>query len=122
MPGSDGRAASRHWPMRIQRLVADLRGLCDARLQPALLEALEALDQSLYQQAERSRGHLEQQRCFDSRAMVRAHRAGFLRLVSEHVGDSFARLGEVRETNDGRAVMPSLSLLDRDEHEFTAAL
>jgi len=121
-PGSDDRAALHHLPMRVQRLVADLRGLCDARLQPALLEGLDALDDSLYQQAERSRSHLDQQRCFDSRAMVRCHRAAFLRLVSEHVHASFERLGESSEASDSLAVTPSLSLLGRHEHELNAAL
>ena len=121
-PGSDDRAALHHLPMRAQRLVADLRGLCDARLQPALLQGLDALDDNLYQQAERSRSHLDQQRCFDSRAMVRCHRAAFLRLVSEHVHASFERLGQSSEASDRLAVTPSLSLLDRHEHELSAAL
>ncbi|WP_424682191.1 DUF1631 family protein [Frateuria sp. YIM B11624] len=120
-PGSDDRALQ-HLPLRVQRLLAGLRGLCDARLEPALMAGLDALDDSLYQQAERSRSHLDQQRCFDSRAMVRSHRAAFLRRVSEHLDDSFARLGEVDETSDDLAVTPSLSLLGRHEHELNAAL
>jgi hypothetical protein len=121
-PGSDNRASLHHLPMRVQRLVADLQSLCAARLEPAWLDGLDALDQALYQQAERSRSHLDQQRCFDSRAMVRSRRAGFLRLVSEHVNQSFMRLGEDREVADPLAMTPALSLLDRDEHELTAAL
>jgi hypothetical protein len=121
-PGSDDRAALQHLPPRVQRLLAELRGLCDARLEAALMEGLDALDDNLYQQAERSRSHLEQQRCFDSRAMVRCHRAAFLRLVSGHIHDSFARLGEVREATGDLALVPSLSLLGRHEHELTAAL
>ena len=119
--GSDDRAFSHRWPMRVQRLVSELRGLCAARLEPALLDALEALDKSLYQQAERSRSHLEQQRCFDSRAVLRCQRAAFLRLVFDHLGTSFMRLGE--PTGTGETAKPaSLSLLDRDEHELNAAL
>jgi len=122
MPGLDGPATLQHLPVRVQRLVAELRDLCNSRLEPALGQALDALDDTLYQQAERSRGHLEQQRCFDSRAMVRCHRAAFLRLVAGHVAGSFARLGEVRESSDALAPLASLSLLGRDEHELNAAL
>lgn len=122
MAGSDDRAPSHRWPMRVQRLVTELRGLCTARLEPALLDAMEALDKSLYQQAERSRSHLEQQRCFDSRAVLRCQRAAFLRLAFDHLATSFARLGEPSDTPDGTAAPASLSLLDRDEHELNAAL
>ena len=121
-PGPDDRATLPSLPMRVQRLVADLRDLCSKRLDPVLLDALDALDQALYQQAERSRSHLDQQRCFDSRAMVRLQRASFLRKVSEHVGESFARLGDASEAADPLAPAPSLSLLGRDEHELNAAL
>jgi hypothetical protein len=121
-PGSDDRATLHSLPMRVQRLVADLRGLCGKRLEPAVLDALDALDQALYQQAERSRSHLDQQRCFDSRAMVRLQRASFLRKVSEHLAESFARLGDEREAADPLAPAPSLSLLGREEHELSAAL
>ena len=121
-PGSDDLANLHALPVRVQRLVADLRDLCRARLEPALLDGLDALDQALYLQAERSRGHLEQQRCFDSRAVVRLQRAGFLRRVWEHIGESFARLGEDREAAETPALTPSLSLLARSEHELSAAL
>lgn len=122
LPGLDGPATLQHLPVRVQRLVTELRGLCNTRLAPALGEALDAIDDTLYQLAERSRGHLEQQRCFDSRAMIRCHRAAFLRQVTEHLGGSFARLGEVQENADGPAPIASLSLLGRDEHELNAAL
>ncbi|UGB38448.1 DUF1631 family protein [Frateuria soli] len=122
LPGLDDQATLQLLPVRIQRLVAELRGLCNARLQPALVDALDALDDALYQHAERSRGHLEQQRCFDSRAMVRCHRAAFLRLIADHVARSFARLGEVHEAGNVLAPAPSLSLLGREEHELNAAL
>jgi len=120
--GSDERGTLQQRPSRVQRLVADLRTLCNARLEPAFLDGLEALDKSLYQTAERSRGHLEQQRCFDSRAMIRCHRAAFVRLALEHIGASFAHLGEVDQAPDAPAAIPSLSLLDRDEHELNTAL
>jgi len=122
LPGLDDRVTLDHLPVRVQRLVADLRALCHARLEPALVDALDALDDTLYQQAERSRSHLEQQRCFDSRAMVRCHRAAFLRQVAEHMGRGFARLGEVREALGIQAPVASLSLLGREEHELNAAL
>ncbi|MGN2252918.1 DUF1631 family protein [Frateuria sp. GZRe12] len=122
MPGLDGPATLQQKPMRVQRLVADLHGLCARRLEPALVDALDALDEGLYQQAERSRGHLEQQRCFDSRAMLRCNRSAFLRRVAEHVAGSFARLGEANEGGDTPAPVASLSLLGREEHELNAAL
>jgi hypothetical protein len=122
MHGLDGPATLQQMPMRVQRLVAALHGLCSRRLEPALVDALDALDESLYQQAERSRGHLEQQRCFDSRAMVRCNRSAFLRRIAEHVAGSFARLGEADETGGSPSPVASLSLLGREEHELNAAL
>ncbi|MCX7515102.1 DUF1631 family protein [Frateuria hangzhouensis] len=122
VPGSDSRSTLQHMPVRVQRLVAELRALCVTRLEPALLDGLQTLDDALYQQAERSRGHLEQQRCFDSRAMVRCHRAAFVRLVSDHVTDSFTRLGDADGSSEAPAAAASLSLLDRNEHELNAAL
>ncbi|MBP1473885.1 DUF1631 family protein [Frateuria sp. MAH-13] len=122
LPGLDGPATQQHLPVRVQRLVTELRGLYNTRLEPVLGEALDALDDTLYQLAERSRGHLEQQRCFDSRAMARCHRAAFLRQVAEHLASRFARLGQVSDSADTLAPMASLSLLGRDEHELNAAL
>ncbi|HET6806843.1 MAG TPA: DUF1631 family protein [Frateuria sp.] len=122
LPGLDDRATLQHLPVRVQQLVADLRGLCHVRLEPALAAALDALDDSLYQQAERSRSHLEQQRCFDSRAMLRCHRAAFLRQVAGQVARGFARLGAIEEDADAPAVVASLSLLGREEHELNAVL
>lgn len=121
-PGLDERAASQHLPVRVQRLIAALGELYGTRLEPALRDGLDALDQTLYQHAERSRGHLEQQRCFDSRAMVRGQRAAFLRQALDHVRESFARLGTARETGAPLSMLPSLSLLDREQHELDAAL
>lgn len=109
-------------PLRVQRLLADLRALCSARLEPALLHGLDALDQSLYQEAERCRSHLEQQRCFDSRAMVTRQRAALVRSVLEHLAASFAHLGEPAAPVGAPVAPQSLTLLDRHEHELTAAL
>ena len=120
--GPGDRVATEHLPLRVQRLLEELRSLCEARLEKALMDGLDALDDLLYQHAERSRSHLEQQRCFDSRAMVRCHRAAFLRRVSGHLGEGFARLGEPRETADDLAGATPLSLLGRDEHDLNAAL
>jgi hypothetical protein len=122
MPGSDDQAVMQHLPLRVQRLLMDVRGLCKARLEPALLEALEALDEALYQGAERAHGHLEQQRCFDSRAMVRCHRAAFLRLTFDHLATGFAQLGEAPEAPALTSLPASLSLLDRAAHDLTAGL
>ncbi|MEI7035676.1 DUF1631 family protein [Fulvimonas yonginensis] len=121
MPGSDERSAFDRWPARVQRLVTELRALCAARLERVLLEGLDALDDGLYQQAERSRGHLEQQRCFDSRGLLRRGRAAFLRQALEHVAESFGRMGEGPEPPDPAGAPQALSLLARDEHELTAA-
>lgn len=121
LPGWNDRATLQRLPVRVQRLIADLRNLYTTRLEPALRDGLEALDQTLLEQAERARGHLEQQRCFDSRATVRCHRAAFLRLALEHVDASFLQLGATRAPATP-AMLTSLSLLDRDQHELNAAL
>src|SRR6185312_2087027 len=104
-----GRARGR-WPARTQRLLNVIGPLCGQWLEPALQACLDRFDHELYLQAERSRSHLEQQYCFDSRAQLQLQRKGF------------AQLGEVDEGADEALAHQPLSLLERGEHELTATL
>jgi len=96
--------------------------LCADWLGAPLKRCLDAFDQNLYQQAERSRNHLEQQRCFDSRALLERQRATFTQRFIEDLGDSFARLDESETSPADDAPLQPLSLLDRNEHELSTAL
>ncbi|MEW9624593.1 DUF1631 family protein [Rhodanobacter geophilus] len=116
-----GRTRGR-WPARTQRLLGVTGPLCAQWLEPALQQCLDRFDHELYLQAERSRSHLEQQHCFDSRALLQLQRAAFMQAYADHLRTGFARLGEVDESADEALAHQPLSLLERGEHELTAAL
>ena len=116
-----GRARGR-WPARTQRLLNVIGPLCGQWLEPALQGCLDRFDHELYLQAERSRSHLEQQHCFDSRAQLQLQRPAFMQAYAEHLRKGFARLGEVEEGADEALAHQPLSLLERGEHELNAAL
>ena len=111
------------WPARTQRLLGAIVPLCRQWLEPALKQCLEHFDQELYRQAERSRSHLEQQRCFDSRAVMQQQHAAFMQDCADKLRTGFARLGE---PGDEAAAEPTalqpLQLLDPREHELNSAL
>ena len=115
------RPARQSWSPRARRLIDASCTLCADWLRAPLERCLEAFDQSLYRQAERSRNHLEQQRCFDSRTLLDRQRATFAQGFIENLGDSFARLDEPELPADDTPLQP-LALLDRTEHELTTAL
>jgi len=117
-----GSRARGRWPARTQRLLGLIGPLCAQWLEPALQQCLDRFDHELYLQAERSRSHLEQQHCFDSRALLLQQRAAFMQAYADHLRNGFARLGEPDETTDGSLANRPLSLLERGEHELTAAL
>src|SRR6185312_12822759 len=114
-----GRARGR-WPARTQRLLNVIGPLCGQWLEPALQACLDRFDHELYLQAERSRSHLEQQYCFDSRAQLQ--RPAFMQAYADHLRKGFAQLGEADEGADEALAHQPLSLLERGEHELTATL
>jgi hypothetical protein len=116
-----GRTHGR-WPVRTQRLLNVIGPLCGQWLEPALQGCLDRYDHELYLQAERSRSHLEQQRCFDSRAQLQLQRPAFMQAYADRLRKGFARLGEAEEPADEGLAHQPLSLLERGEHELTAAL
>ncbi|RUL64573.1 DUF1631 family protein [Dyella dinghuensis] len=110
-------------PSRARRLVGDICALCDQWLDPTLRHCLDRFDKRLYEQAESSRNHLEQQRCFDSRNLIQQQSAGFIQSFASRLREAFEQMG----TNDDeqashQMTLQSLSLLDRNEHELTSAL
>ncbi|WP_426661494.1 DUF1631 family protein [Rhodanobacter aciditrophus] len=116
-----GRTHGR-WPVRTQRLLNVIGPLCGQWLEPALQGCLDRYDHELYLQAERSRSHLEQQRCFDSRAQLQLQRPVFMQAYADRLRKGFARLGEAEEPADEVPAHQPLSLLERGEHELTATL
>jgi hypothetical protein len=110
-------------PARARRLIGDICALCDQWLQPTLRLCLDRFDKRLYEQAESSRNHLEQQRCFDSRNLIVQQRGGFIQSFASRLREAFEQMGV---DGDGEAAhqltLQSLSLLDRNEHELTSAL
>jgi len=116
-----GRARGR-WPARTQRLLNVIGPLCGQWLEPALQACLDRFDHELYLQAERSRSHLEQQYCFDSRAQLQLQRPAFMQAYADHLRKGFAQLGEADEGADEALAHQPLSLLERGEHELTATL
>jgi hypothetical protein len=110
-------------PVRARRLIGDICALCDQWLDSTLRQCLDHFDKRLYEQAESSRNHLEQQRCFDSRNLIQQQRGGFIQSFSSRLRQAFEEMGAgVDEEAQHQLTLQSLSLLDRNEHELTAAL
>jgi len=116
------RPARRPWPARARRLIEEAGTLCTGWLDTPLRRCLDTFDQNLYQLAERSRNHLEQQRLFDSRALLEKHRTTFAERLLDELRERFARMGEPDVAATDATQPPSLSLLDCNEHELLAAL
>jgi hypothetical protein len=120
--GFGQRPARQPWSPRARRLIEQACARCIQWIEAPLQHGLDAFDQALYQQAERSRSHLEQQRCFDSRALLEKQRTAFAERFHDELRDRFARLDGAAGTDTAATQPPSLSLLDRNEHELAAAL
>jgi hypothetical protein len=117
-----GASAHARWPARAQRLLNIIGPLCAQWLEPALRQCLDRFDKDLYRQAEQAHNHHEQQRCFDSRALLQLQRAAFMQAFADHLRNGFARLGEPAETAHELLAHQPLSLLERGEHELTTSL
>jgi hypothetical protein len=116
------RADHGELPARARRLIDAACLLCDHWVEPTLRLCLDRFDKRLYEQAEKSRNHLEQQRCFDSRNLVQQGRDGFIQSFAVRLRDSFEQMGAVNDEEEQPLSLQSLTLLDRTEHELTAAL
>lgn len=110
-------------PLRVRKLIETACLLCDHWAEPTLRLCLDRFDKRLYEYADQSRNHLEQQRCFDSRNLVRQGRTAFVQSFTAKLRESFERMGEEEDDQAARLLsLQSLTLLDRTEHELTAAL
>jgi hypothetical protein len=110
-------------PARARRLIGDICALCDQWAAPTLRLCLDRFDKRLYEQAESSRNHLEQQRCFDSRNLIQQQSAGFTQSFTSRLREAFEQMGANNDEHDAHQLtLQSLSLLDRNEHELTSAL
>lgn len=114
-------AGARRWPARTQRLLGTVAPLCAQWLEPALRRCLERFDEELYQRAERARDHQDQQQCFDTRALMKQQRAGFMKAFADKVRDDFLQLGVAPETTEESLAHQPLRLLERGEQELAAA-
>ncbi|HUB90210.1 MAG TPA: DUF1631 family protein [Dyella sp.] len=123
-PAAGGRRADLgRLPLRTRKLIEAACTLCDHWAEPTLRLCLDRFDKRLYEQAEQSRNHLEQQRCFDSRNMVQHGRAAFIQSFAAKLRESFESMGEAHDEQASPSLsLESLTLLDRTEHELTAAL
>ena len=110
-------------PARARRLTGDICALCDQWVDPTLRHCLDRFDKRLYEQAESSRNHLEQQRCFDSRNLIQQQSAGFIQSFASRLREAFEQMGTSDdEQTSHQLTLQSLSLLDRNEQELTSAL
>jgi hypothetical protein len=109
-------------PARARRLIDAACTLCDHWIEPTLRLCLDRFDKRLYELAEKSRNHLEQQRCFDSRNFLQQGREGFIKSFASRLRDSFEQMGRFDDDEEQPLNLQSLTLLDRTEHELTAAL
>lgn len=122
-PGSSHRADPGRISLRARKLIEAACTLCDHWVEPTLRLCLDRFDKRLYEQAEKSRNHLEQQRCFDSRHLLQQGRTALIQLFATRLRESFERMGEAEGNQEPQPLsLQSLSLLDRTEHELTAAL
>lgn len=108
---------------RARRLIDAICALCDQWIEPTLRLCLDRFDKQMYEQAEKSRSHLEQQCFFDSRHMAQQGRTVFIQSFVACLRDSFEHMG-VEDGDDAPTPLDrlSLTLLDRTEHELTAAI
>lgn len=117
------RAGLGRMPARTRKLVEAACTLCDHWAEPTLRLCLDRFDKRLYELAEQSRNHLEQQRCFDSRNFVQQGRTAFIQSFAAKLRESFEDVGDEDDDQALQSLsLHSLTLLDRTEHELTAAL
>jgi hypothetical protein len=110
-------------PARTRKLIEAACTLCDHWAEPTLRLCLDRFDKKLYELAEQSPNHLEQQQCFDSRHVVQQGRTAFIQLFAAKLRESFEGMGDADEDPSLQSLsLHSLTLLDRTEHELTAAL
>ncbi|MFK2893184.1 DUF1631 family protein [Dyella flagellata] len=111
-------------PLRARKLIEAACMLCDHWAEPTLRLCLDRFDKRLYERAEQSRNHFDQQQCFDSRHLLRKGRTAFIESFAARLRESFERMSpqEDEQAASGALNLHSLTLLDRTEHELTAAL
>ncbi|HEX7814912.1 DUF1631 family protein [Dyella sp.] len=109
------------WPVRARRLMGELHALVRQYLEPALRQAVTDAEQQFYAHADRARNHVDQQRYFESRHALQRERTTVQERFSTLLGERFHRTGDTASHDEASAPL-ALSLLDRNEHEQSAAL
>lgn len=107
---------------RVEREVQQGLSLCLAWLDAPLREALRDTDRRLFAIADASRNHLDQQHCFESRAILEREGPAFRNRFAAGVAERFRRLGAHSGVHPSHDDHPSLSLLDASEQEQAATL
>ena len=112
------------WPARARRLIGEVHALSLQHLDQAFRQCLSELEQQLYTHADRARNHLDQQLFFESRLRVQQDRPRLQKRFLTLMSDGFHHLGESSDDTDAApsTSLQTLSLLDRNEHEQSAAL
>lgn len=110
------------WPVRTQRLVADVRGLCATWLHEPLRACLGDFDRRLHDKSDRTRSHVDQQRYLATRQTLLQGRQVFEERFVASIDRAFAQIGTATAPSAAKKPGLTLSLLDAVEHELTAAL
>lgn len=109
---------------RAEREAQQGLSLCLTWLDMPLRESLRDFDRRLFASAESSRNHLEQQACFESRAIVEHDGPAFRNRFAACLSERFRHLGESVEqkTSLAEQLTTGLSLVDPEEQEIEDAL
>ena len=118
---TNAATGAHRWPARTQRLLGATAPLCAQWLEAALRRCLDRFDKELFQRAEHAHGDGEQQRCFDTRALLNQRRATFMQAFADRVRDDFLHLGMPTASTDEALEHQPLRLLERGEQELAAA-
>ncbi|MDF4003807.1 DUF1631 family protein [Luteibacter sp. PPL552] len=124
MPPTTRRAGENPVPLspRAEREAQQGLSLCLNWLDTPLRAALADLDARLFAVAEGTRNHLEQQACFDSRAIVEREGPAFRQRFAAFLTERFRRLGDDLPRGAAEALPSGLSLVDPGEQERSDAL
>jgi hypothetical protein len=117
-----GESDAGRWPARTQRLLGEVRTLCETWLHGPLMLCLGDFDRRLYEKSDRTRSHLDQQRYLATRQCLLQGRQTFEGQFIAHIERAFTQMGTVRAPATPPPPRLSLSLLDPLEHELTTAL
>ena len=117
---------SRPFPGRVRAILDTLLGQLSPFLEHGMIDALDALEQSLFRRAEQARSNEEQQRCFESLREVRRIRSDLAPALIALFESSLASLNEPRRQSalakPLRGLRSELSLVESSDLEESLVL